>query len=99
MSGNIDIPVTLFKNITVTGNALSTTYQNTTGLPRLVAITLNTAGATLTVQIDTFTPPTTDRLTVSSSTTGKYIAFIVSPGQYYKVESAGAGLLSWTEWD
>ena len=90
----------------VTGSrAFGTVYQNTSGRPMFVSVTaLATAsGGNIQCYADASATPTTLVGGVSLSTSGtNYFAppaFIVLPGNYYKVTNSGTASVGiWTEW-
>ena len=89
----------------VTGSrALGTVYQNNTGKPMFVAITISmTANSNIMAQTDASNPPSTGVGWVAYSGTGQsehLLTFWVLPGNFYRTfTNAGAPTLTaWTEW-
>jgi hypothetical protein len=88
--------------------ALSTTYQNATGKPMFVTVTVNMTGAANAVAVsDSSSSPTTQLSYTGSNNPGTSVngvlSFWVLPGNYYYVSlsigSGGSGSLgNWTEW-
>jgi len=95
-------------NVTAS-RVLGTVYQNTSGRPLYVLVTLDVVGGagnlyTAIAYTDTNTPPTT----VVGKSSGCYdsevdfsnIGFFVLPGSYYKVTEVSQGELeTWFEWE
>jgi hypothetical protein len=88
------------QNVVTGSRALGTVYQNTTGKPMWVHVTI-VAGAAptgLNCYTDASNPPTTNVANQDAVASGLGgVTFIVLPGNYYKAASAGT-LIKWTEW-
>ena len=84
---------------------LGTIYQNTGGKIRLVTITILLDDTEdVVVEMDSFTPPTTDIARMSNDNTARtsvIATFVVAPNYYYRAREIAAGgvLTEWHEWD
>jgi len=89
-------------NYNSSGRALGTVYQNNTGKAMWVGVTAYNSSAVVDIAAftDASNPPTTDvfdvKLYVAPKPNGVF--FVVLPGNYYQVTSAGSTLNTWTEW-
>lgn len=86
-------------NVT-SSRALATVYQNTTGKPMFVSVSVSRGSTgTVSVYTDSNTPPTTQILATSdSSGWNSSVYFYVVPGNYYKVVTdSSASLIFWYE--
>ena len=100
-SGGVS-PAALFTNVTTPSRALGTGYQNSTGLPMMVTVTVAAVSAGDNVQAaispDNFT--TTIRLLLPSSaiiSSGIGVSFLVPAGYWYEVSAASGTIQYWTE--
>lgn len=89
------------QNVVTGSRALNIVYQNNTGRPMFISLTMYDASGTATsILTDASNPPTTV-VALSDSSNGSpdfYNMFaIVLPGNYYKVTSGGT-ISIWTEW-
>lgn len=78
-----------------------TAYQNTTGKPMLVAVSVQITNGTIAAFTDSTSNPTTqvNNATNASTSTGNVnVTFWVLPGNYYKIAGSGGSLGVWTEW-
>jgi hypothetical protein len=90
-------------NFSKPSRALGTTYQNTTGKPMFVTVTmqcLNSTGSS--AYCDTANPPTTRVAATSTGGSGAStwtpMSFWVLPGYFYLAQNNGGTLVDWTEW-
>jgi hypothetical protein len=96
-----------FSNFRKVGNVIGTVYQNTTGKPLLVKVTINsplTQNAQVAFFCDGSNPPTTEVTMVAQGNANTWVfqaSFIVLPGWYYKATlqaGSGVGVQDWCEW-
>jgi hypothetical protein len=99
------VPVGFTTQSVVTAlRAIGTTYQNTSGKPMLVSVTLSFPGsANVAALTDTANPPSTVVASFQNSAATTFIqtlTFLVLNGNYYNVANvvAGAAKIYWIEW-
>ncbi len=85
--------------------AMETVYQNTTGRPILVVLTLQNADApedNFRILSDAANPPTVDIAAgyIMASPNRSSVAFVVAPSNYYKATNpiGASTILRWEEW-
>lgn len=97
------------QDVVTASRSLGTVFQNTTGKPMFVSISISlldvTGIASVTALTDQANPPTTGVETIATNivhTTIQNLVFIVLPGSFYKANVDNAGqtntLSKWTEW-
>ncbi len=97
------------QNVVTGSRALGTVYQNTTGKTMMVTVTLNVSGSTgtggMAALTDSNSTPTTEVGQAVLGTNGyaqsTTLAFMVLPGNYYKISTNGSATMVlgyWTEW-
>ncbi len=91
------------QNVVTGSRAFTTVYQNTSGKPMMVAVTVSYSSnfANISAYTDSSASPSTVVAQVGPSGSSPVgLAFWVLPGNYYKVTASGSGLAVtvWTEW-
>ncbi len=92
------------QNVVTGSRALGTSYQNTTGKPMFVSISLNVNNGYVVVSSDSNPSPVAAVAQAGNpgaTPTGVLVAFWVLPGNYYKAAmgAGSGGLNQWTEWN
>jgi hypothetical protein len=97
------------QNVVTGSRALNTVYQNTTGRPMRVSVTLNFSGSVAqdiaSVLTDSSATPSSVVAKFNCNTTVAFtsvyipVTFFVLAGDYYEITSGtGPAIISWTEW-
>lgn len=82
---------------TLPSRTLGTAYQNNTGKPMLVSVSVTVTSGTATAYADTNSSPATQVQQVATTTA---LVFWVLPTYFYKVTTTGTvTLVTWTEWN
>jgi hypothetical protein len=97
------VPSVSTQSVVTASRALGTVYQNLTGKPMFVSVTVSAtaAGVSAYAYTDANAAPSTLVQDVVTSVAGYHVFlfFIVLPGNYYKVTVGGTPTLQiWTEW-
>jgi hypothetical protein len=104
-SGWVFNPALPFNGVTVQTQpvrSLNVNYQNTTGKPLMVTVTVQVVPANaLNAYCDAASNPTTfvaAPVNQGGNTANTCVSFWVLPGYYYRITSTGGTLSYWTEW-